>query len=52
MPERVLISDMVLASPVEVPYLELDLGTAGVDSSLLNLLEDLHRLLWINLVVP
>ena len=38
MPERVLVSDMVLASPVEMPSVESDLGAAEVDFFLLKLL--------------
>ena len=54
MPEKVLVSEMVLASPVEMPSLELDLMAAEMGSSLLDLLaeKDLHQLLWVQLVVP
>ena len=42
MPERVLVFEVVLVSPVEMPSVESDLGTAEVHSSFSGLLEDLH----------
>ena len=52
MPERVLVFEVVLVYHVEMPSVELDLGTAEVRSSLSVLLEKLHWLPQAQLVVP
>ena len=42
MPERVLVFEVILVSPVEMPSVVSDLVTAEVHWSLWGLLEDLH----------